>query len=111
MSEMETHVGTLREIDLGGLTLEEKCKELCDQHNVKMANYYKCYQELLEDMLDDWYIVLNGVLYRIDDKEVDDDYCCQITENNDGSLSYYARFYNGGTCLIECLENEHSKLR
>lgn len=111
MSEMETHVGTLQEIDLGGLTLEEKCKELCDQHNVKMASYYKCYQELLEDMLDNWYIILNGVLYRIDDKEIDEDYCCQITEHNDGSLSYYAHFYNGGTCLIECLEDEHSKLR
>ena len=30
MSKMETHIGTLNEIDLGGLTLEEKCKELCD---------------------------------------------------------------------------------
>lgn len=105
MSDYETHYGTLREIDLGGLSLEEKCKQLCEQHNVSYSEFYENYIELLTDMLDDWYVILNGSLYRIDDTSTNDDFLCKVTDNGDGSYSYYAHFYNGGTCLIECLED------
>ena len=109
MSNTEMHTGFLREIDLEGFSLEEKCKELCDQHNMQISEWYASYKDLLEDRLSNWYIILNNKIYRIDDNEVDDDYYCNITEHDDGSYTYVARFYNGGTCLHECLENELNK--
>ena len=110
MSDYETHYGTLREIDLGGLTLEEKCKELCNQHNIELNDWYMSYKYMLEDRLSNWYIILNNKIYRIDDNEVDNDYYCILNENEDGSYNYYAHFYNGGTCLEECLEDELNKI-
>ena len=106
MSDYETHLGTLRKIDLEGFSLEEKCKQLCEQHNVPYSKFYENYIELLTDMLDDWYIILNESLYRIEDTSTNNDFLCKIIDNGDGSYSYYAHFYNGGTCLKECLEDE-----
>ena len=103
------HTGFLREIDLEGFSLEEKCKELCHERGDELTQQYGSYREMLEDNLSNWYIILNNKLYRIDDNEVDDDYYCNITEHDDGSYTYVARFYNGGTCLRECLENELNK--
>ena len=111
MSDYETHYGTLKKIDLEGLTLEEKCKELCDQHSVKL-NDFGCtsYVSLLRDRLYDWYVILKGVLYSITDHTIDNDYYCILNENEDGSYNYYAHFYNGGTYLEECLEDELNKI-
>lgn len=108
MSDYETHYGTLRKIDLEGLTLEEKCKELCDQHSVKLNDWgwYTSYTSLLRDRLNDWYVILNGTLYSITDHTIDNDCYCILNENEDGSYNYYARFYNGSTYLEECLEDE-----
>jgi hypothetical protein len=43
--------------------------------------------------------------------EIDaDDGIYQLTPNEDGTLSFTMRFYNGGTCLSECIEEELLKL-
>ena len=100
------HAGTLREIDLEGLSLEEKCRELCHKHGDELNDWYMSYKDMLEDRLSDWYIILNNKLYRIDDNEVENEYYCNVTKHDDGSYTYVARFYNGGTCLHECLEEQ-----
>lgn len=106
MSDYETHFGTLRKVDLGDLTLEEKCKELCEMHRAQYSEIYGSYKNLLSDILDNFYIILNNELYAIEDTQTDNDYYCMLKDNGDGSYSYYAHFYNGGTCLKECLEDE-----
>jgi hypothetical protein len=40
-----------------------------------------------------------------------DDDIYQITQNEDGTLSFIMRFYNGGTCLTECIEEEIIELK
>lgn len=60
--------------------------------------------------MNDWYVILNDVLYSITDHNIDNDYYCILNENEDGSYNYYTHFYNGGTCLEECLEDELNKV-
>ena len=57
------------------------------------------------------FYVVNGNIYEtIEDKEVEDD-ASFLKDNGDGTYDYFMEFYNGGTCLSECLENELKKLK
>lgn len=108
MSEQEYHVGKLYKVEID-TTVEEKCKELCKLHNINDSRidvYNNSYLELLCDMCHDKYIVLKNTLYRIEDEEFDVGYYCKMEKNMDNSISYIATFYNGGTYLKECLEDE-----
>jgi hypothetical protein len=55
---------------------------------------------------------VNGEIWEaFDHIELDaDDDIYQLTLNEDGTLSFTMRFYNGGTHLSECIEEELLKL-
>ena len=110
MSDYETHFGTLKKVDLGGLTLEEKCKELCEIYNIPWHDWYDDYRDLLMDTKSESYIILNNTLYEINDTRSYDDFYCNVKDDGNGNYSYYTHFYNGGTYLQECLEEELSKM-
>ena len=40
----------------------------------------------------------------------EDEYPLEVTKNEDGTFDFIAQFYNGGTCLEECLEEELERL-
>lgn len=40
----------------------------------------------------------------------EDDYSIEATKNEDGTFDFIAQFYNGGTCLEECLEEALERL-
>ena len=56
---------------------------------------------------------MNGEIWEaFDHTELDaDDDIYQLTLNEDGTLSFVMRFYNGGTNLSECIEEEILKLK
>lgn len=60
-------------------------------------------------MNDKFYIVKGNIYETIEDKEVDDDMSF-LKDNGDGTYDYFIEFYNGGTCLSECIEDELEKL-
>lgn len=107
MSYTELHVGTLTEVDLEGLTLEQFCEKVCKDRNIKTFNN------------DDWvdvfkfecpdFIIHKGKVYHLEDIEFNDEYVDNFVKNIDGSFSYVAQFYNGGTCLSEILEENLNK--
>jgi hypothetical protein len=41
----------------------------------------------------------------------EDEYPLEISKNEDGTFDFIAQFYNGGTCLEECLEEELENLQ
>lgn len=106
MSRVELHIGTIKEVDTQGLTIEEWCKKECENSfEIKHLGIFNCYYDFLMSLTDyRKYIVLNDKIYKIDDKEYEDDDIYEMYPNEDGSYSYVMRFYNGGTCLSECLE-------
>ena len=40
----------------------------------------------------------------------EDEYPLEVSKNEDGTFDFIAQFYNGGTCLEECLEEELERL-
>ena len=54
-------------------------------------------------------VVKGNVYETIEDKEVDND-ASFLKDNGDGTFDYFMEFYNGGTCLAECIEYELEKL-
>lgn len=40
----------------------------------------------------------------------EDEYSLEVSKNEDGTFDFIAQFYNGGTCLEECLEKVLERL-
>jgi UTP-glucose-1-phosphate uridylyltransferase len=66
----------------------------------KISKCSDSYKESIYDELDR-YVVLNNTLYEIEKEELGD-YFCHSKTNDDGSISFFTQFYNGGTDLTKC---------
>lgn len=136
MSNYEKHIGKLKKVDLSKYDnstekfFEEQYRKLfadLSEEEIKEAyslsenfvNKYRrnggpwehlffdnCYDF---DMNDKFYIVKGNIYETIEDKEVDYD-AAFLKDNGDGTYDYFIEFYNGGTCLSECIEDELEKL-
>ena len=116
MSYTEKHIGRLVVVDFdkNGTTPEHFYKMLCEYHDynsLTVTKYrtpytYKSWEEMYWEELWD-----KDSLYRVDGKvyklvehtEIEDD-IFKFWKNADGSISFVAEFYNGGTCLSEIIE-------
>jgi len=107
---MEYHIGKLKLLPkLENETLNQQCKRI-----------YLEYNDLPEKEVEDWvdyldfnyeiYMVHNGNLYWIfEDNSVDD--TCELKSIGDNIYEFHMGFYNGGTCLEECISWELDKLK
>ena len=124
MSYTEKHIGRLVEVDFNrnGTTPEHFYKMLCEYHNydsLTVTKYrtpytYKSWEELYWEELwdeDNLYRV-DGKVYRlVEHTELEDDDIFKFWKNDDGSISFVAEFYNGGTCLNEIIEEGVRKVK
>ena len=117
MSNMESHVGKLRKVPRNeGQSIEDWCREKCEDNGVPsmLPELYDSWQETLKYHLDfyETYFFINGEIWEVfDHKDLDDDDdIFKMTPNPDGTVSFMLRFYNGGTCLNECIEEGLKKL-
>lgn len=132
---MEIHVGKLKRVDLSKYDSIEKFfeeqyrktftnlaeQEIQDAYQMVMNSNYRGnrgpWEFLFQDNCDDYdigykYYVVNGIVYEtIEEEELDpyDDFS-KLKDNGDGTYDYFMTFYNGGTCLKECIEDELEKL-
>lgn len=116
MSYTEKHIGRLVEVDFerNGTTPKDFYKMLCEYHNynsLTVKKYrdpytYKSWEEMYwEELWDkDGLYRVDGKVYKlIENIEIEDD-IFKFWKNDDGSISFVAEFYNGGTCLSEIIE-------
>lgn len=111
MSDYETHSGKIKKlIPFENESFEDQCKrlwilngELEDEYDegFLFEKFYKKYLNIKDKEI--WEI-FDHVDYG------DDDMYCRLFKNNDDSYSFDTRFYNGGTCITEMLEDELKKL-
>lgn len=134
MSDYEKHIGKLKKVDLSEYDnstekfFEEQYRKLfanLSEREIKEAYQYaenykyrrnrgpweylffdNCYEF---DMEDKFYVVKGNIYETIEDKEIDED-ASFLKDNGDGTYDYFMEFYNGGTCLSECVECELEKL-
>lgn len=123
MSYTEKHIGRLVEVDFDsiGTTPEHFYKTHCEYHNynsLTVTKYrepytYKSWEEMYWEELwdeDNLYRV-DGKVYRlVEHTELEDD-IFKFWKNADGSISFVAEFYNGGTCLSEIIEEGVRKVK
>jgi len=109
MSQDESWSGKLIPVTYIG-DLENKCKELYKNSNQNMKDvptFYKTYIEAIQcEDLD--YIIINDNIFKIINNKINR-YTTHITKNKDGTYNFTSSFYNGGTSLNECLEEEMKK--
>ena len=134
MSDYEKHIGKLKKVDLSEYDnstekfFEEQYRKLFTDLTEEEINEAYQYAENYKyrrnrgpweylffdncydfDMSDKFYVVKGNIYETIEDKEVDDD-ASFLKDNGDGTYDYFMEFYNGGTCLSECIEYELEKL-
>ena len=113
MSDTEYHVGKLRKITCEGETLEEKCKTIALANNEPLGKFQTSYIEVVKYELFDKYYVNGDDVYEFFDHIKKDDWedISELNVNGDGTHSFIMKFYNGGTCLSEKLDDAFDKIK
>ena len=114
MSETELHFGKLRKVVLTeNQSIEDFCKEKLNEVGItELKSYHNDWIDALQCEFRDRYFIVKDIIFEaFDHVEVDPyDDIYDIKENQDGTYSFIMRFYNGGTHLGECIEEELEKL-
>lgn len=114
MSEIERHVGRIKKVDLKGLSVDDFFKNKCEESGIEKNQWHDSYKEAFCEQSDENPYIVNGEdIWEIIEDEEEDDYeeLMILTPNNDGTLSFVAQYYNGGTYLEEMIENGLKKLK
>ena len=70
------------------------------------------WEEFFFDIYWDKYFIVNDELYQIlEVEDIDSCYYVQVDKQDDDTYSFYATYYDGGTCLTECLEEGIENLK
>lgn len=134
MSDYEKYIGKLKKVDLSRYNnstekfFEEQYRKLRtdlseeaikDEYQSAENCAYRRNKGIWEylffdicydfDMGDKFYAVNGNVYETIEHIEVEEDISF-LNDNSDGTYDYFIEFYNGGTYLGECIENELKKL-
>lgn len=110
MSEQETKIGKLKLVDLQNKTIEQYCEEHCISRG-RTKSCYETWEEFFFDINWGKYVKVKDKLFQIiDEQDLYNNYYTQIDKIDDDTYSFYSTYYNGGTCLTECLEYELEKM-
>lgn len=105
MSDMEYHYGKLRKVDLLGKTkeefFEEKCKEK-GKNELEEDTWEEVY--LWNISSEEYFPIGNNIYEAYDHEETDDSDIQKLIPHEDGTFTFVMSFYNGGTCLSECIQ-------
>lgn len=110
MSDYQTHEGKIKQVQhLEGETLEDVCKRIWVQNGKPSEEY--CYDDFRHAFYDKYFSVNDRLWEILENKRIEhEDSFCKLTENEDGTISFYTTFYNGGACETEMIEWALEKL-
>lgn len=114
MSNMETHFGKLRKIELPeNWNTEDWCKEKCQMKGItEISSYNDSWEEQFRDHFREEYFIADGEIWEVFDHiESEDGYADIMIPNEDGTITFFMEFYNGGTCLSEMIEEGLERLK
>lgn len=113
MSETKHHKGTLTPIKIIKDLEHTAFLILQDELRYTMnMQYYSTYCEALDDVGYDSFIVINDIIYRICNMDIDvADDIMNASINPDGSIDYEVKYYNGGCSFGEALEISINRIK
>lgn len=108
MSEIERHIGTIKKVDLNGMSVEDRYKKEREKRTDEpMPSYFDTWKEYYDSLVYPTIAVeIDGEIWDIvNDKEEKDYESINIVSERkeDGSYDYLMQYYNGRTCLNEML--------
>lgn len=111
MSETEINKGTLTKLDLQG-DIEEKCKQAVELLGLAYnPDNHDSYQECIEDAGYRSAYIYQDDIYQVTYSPVEDDGdIYEANKNEDGTIDFLTRFYNGGCSFNEALDYAMEKL-
>ena len=107
MSETVYYKGKLKPVGfLIGEDLEARCKRMLkDLDDDELEYYYESFKEQLLDKYYTQFILCNDILYSVEKKTLDpDDSFFTSKLNDDGTVDFEVRYYNGGCSFNEAIE-------
>lgn len=113
MSYTETHFGKLRKVETS-LTIENWCKNQCIlAGETELASYFETWEEQFRDTFSNKYFIINGQIWESIEhiKGEEGEGIDIMIPNEDGTITFVMQFYNGGTCLSECIEDGLKRLK
>ena len=111
MSKIEHHIGKLIPLSPCG-DLEKTIKShlnnigVTDQH---IQAHYESYVDYVEREMHYQAIIVDGIPYYIQDKELNAESIANSTKNKDGTIDYHLIWYNGRYSFSEVLAKATSK--
>lgn len=108
MSDYKSHKGKLVPM-VTDLSCEDFAKQIVGK---ELPKYYDNFIEVIQDDIEKYpYYFYNDKVYAIENKELDPDKDeFEFNQNQDETIKYSFRFYNGDTCLSEQIEKVLSKI-
>lgn len=113
MSQEEIHIGKLRKIKLE-TDLQTFYKEKLLSKNL-IQNFdnwdFDDWEDAFKWNFRNKYFIVNEQVFEVfDHKQFDYEDIYYLKDNGDDTFDFVMKFYNGGTCLSECIEEELEKL-
>ncbi len=111
MSETNTETGKLIKYQKEKETVNECCKRILEEKDIKDLSYNETPLEFIQCELSGEFFVHHWV-YKIENfKSMSGEDICELSVNDDNSIDFVVQYYNGGTCLEEMLEYGINKLK
>lgn len=86
-------------------TIEETCKAILSEMGIDDHKFCDSYREKLEDEGYRKYFITDAAVYEVEAEEKDpDDDIFRATKNEDGSIDFEVKYYNGGCSFNEALD-------
>ena len=112
MSEVEFRVGRLREIAIKEKTFKDKVKYVSEEYNIPIKTLVCDIEDDDEYIEIEDFVYSSGKMLRVlNDEDIEGDQdVCEVEKTGENEYSYKLRYYNGGTCFNEMLEEGLNKL-
>ena len=103
MSEQEIRIGKCKEFQFGeGLSFEDKVKNLAER-GYEIPDIEAAVKERYFDN-NELFAIDDRIFLVLEDVETDFDDIAHATIDDKGIISYVLKYYNGGTCFTEMIE-------
>lgn len=102
MSRTETHIGKLVPT---GLTMNEYIHTLPPKKRPNQDDLsWMTLEEWFQDKYHDKILILDGNVWKIEDKDLTDEDVSFSIKSSDGSIDYVVQYYNGCTSFEEAIK-------
>ena len=96
MSETEHHIGKLKPTGQSVDSYVADCK---------IPSYYEDNQEYFRDVFSEKAYEIDGIVYEVETKNVEYEDIAISSRNDDGTIDFQLKFYNGGCSFNEALDD------